>query len=95
MKVWTLFTEELTSDEGHKHCEAMNTLRDDLETEIMFSELRCKKILPTALAAYTEGLPPHYTAEYHNAKLLSAMSVYSMQVCSKFMQVHPLKSYPN
>ena len=38
MKVWTLFTEELTSDEGHKHCEAMNTLRDDLETEIMFSE---------------------------------------------------------
>ena len=24
-------------------------------------------------------MPPHYTAEYHNAKLLAAMSVYSMQ----------------
>ena len=53
-KVFNLFTEELTSDEGHKHSEAMITLRDDMETEIMFSELRCKKILPTAVAAYTE-----------------------------------------
>ena len=78
-KVHTMLTEELTSDEGHPHSEAMITLRDDMETEIMFSELRCKKILPTAVAAYTEGLPPHYTAEYHNAKLLAAMSVYSMQ----------------
>ena len=41
------------------------TLRDDLETEIMFSELRCKKILPTAMAVYKEGLPQHYTQEYH------------------------------
>jgi len=78
-KLFQLFTEELTSEEGHKHSEAMMTLRDDMETEIMFSELRCKKILPTAIAAYTEGLPPHYTAEYHNAKLLGAMSMYSMQ----------------
>ena len=51
--------------QGHPHCEAMMTLRDDLETEIMFSELRCKKILPTAMAAYKEGLPQHYTQEYH------------------------------
>ena len=78
-KVHTLLTEQLTSDEGHPHSEAMITLRDDMETEIMFSELRCKKILPTAVSAYNEGLPPHYTAEYHSAKLLAAMSVYSMQ----------------
>merc|ERR1719422_2626785 len=78
-KLFDLFTEELTSEEGHKHSEAMMTLRDDMETEIMFSELRCKKILPTAISAYTDGLPPHYTAEYHNAKLLQAMSMYSMQ----------------
>ena len=26
---------------------------------------RCKKILPTAMAAYKEGLPQHYTQEYH------------------------------
>ena len=51
--------------QGHPHCEAMMTLRDDLETEIMFSELRCKKILPTAMAVYKEGLPQHYTQEYH------------------------------
>ena len=39
-RVYKLFTEELTSDEGHEHSEAMITLRDDMETEIMFSELR-------------------------------------------------------
>ena len=78
-KVYKLFTEELTSDEGHKHSEAMITLRDDLETEIMLSELMCKKILPSAVSAYTDVLPPHCTAEYHAAKLLAAMSVYSMQ----------------
>ena len=48
------------------------TLRDDLETEIMFSELRCKKILPTAMAAYKEGLPQHYTQEYHQVALSGA-----------------------
>ena len=64
-KVFEFLTVELTSDEGHPHCEAMMTLRDDLETEIMFSELRCKKILPTAMAAYKDGLPQHYTQEYH------------------------------
>ena len=30
----------------------MIDLRDEMETEIMFSELRCKKIIPSALAAY-------------------------------------------
>merc|ERR1719447_116560 len=78
-KIYEFLIVELTSDEGHPHCEAMMTLRDDLETEIMFSELRCKKILPTAMAAYKEGLPQHYTQEYHQAKLLAAMSLYSMQ----------------
>ena len=43
-KLFKLFTQELTSEEGHPHSEAMMTLRDDLETEVMFSELRCKKI---------------------------------------------------
>ena len=28
--------------------------QDNMETEIMFSELRCKKILPTAVTSYTE-----------------------------------------
>jgi protein SMG8 len=78
-RLWDFFTEELTSEEGAPHCQAMMTLRDDLETEIMFSELRCKKILPSAMAAYKEGLPQHYTQDYHQAKLLAAMSLYSVQ----------------
>ena len=65
--------------QGHPNAEFLMTLRDDLETEIMFSELRCKKILPAAMATYKEGLPLHYTAEYHQAKLLAAMSLYSVQ----------------
>jgi protein SMG8 len=40
---------------------------------------RCKKILPQAVQTYQDSLPPHYTTEYHHAKLLAAMSVYSMQ----------------
>ena len=51
------------------------TLRDDLETEIMFSELRCKKILPSAMAAYREGLPQHYTTEYHQVPAQSLPSL--------------------
>lgn len=78
-KLFNLFTADLSSSEGQKYSGALMNLRDDLETEIMFSELRCKKILPAALACYTDGLPPHYTADYHNAKLLQAMSMYSIQ----------------
>ena len=74
-----MFVLELTSEEGQPNCEAMITLRDDLETEIMFSELLCKKILPAAMALYKEGLPQHYSQEYHQAKLLAAMSLYSQQ----------------
>lgn len=39
------------------------------EIEARFSEQRCSKALPQALAAYQEGLPTHYTKEYHNAKV--------------------------
>lgn len=34
-----------------------------------FSEFRCNKALPLALAAYKEGLPSHYREEYHKAKV--------------------------
>ena len=73
------FTEVLTSAEGHDNSHAMCDLRDDLEIETIFSELRCKKILPQALAVYEENLPAYYNTEYHTAKLLQAMSVFSMQ----------------
>ena len=43
---------------------------------------RCKKILPKALAVYEENLPAYYNLEYHTAKLIQAMSVFSMQVVS-------------
>jgi len=77
--LYRFFTETLTSAEGHENSHAMCDLRDDLEIETIFSELRCKKILPKALAVYEENLPAYYNLEYHTAKLIQAMSVFSMQ----------------
>ena len=37
--------------------------------ELRFSEARCQRALPMALAAYKEGLQPHYLEGYHNAKV--------------------------
>ena len=48
-KLYKLFLEDLTHKEGHSHTVAMLGLKDDLESEVMFSELRCKKILPVRL----------------------------------------------
>jgi len=77
--MFSFFTETLTSAEGHDNSHAMCDLRDDLEIETIFSELRCKKILPVALGVYEDNLPLHYNEEYHNAKILQALSVFSMQ----------------
>jgi len=77
--LYTYFTSTLTSATGTDNSNAMNDLRDDMEVETIFSELRCKKILPQAISVYEEGLPPYYNTEYHNAKLLQAMSVFSIQ----------------
>ena len=47
--------------------------------ENRFSESRCAKALPNAISAYKEGLQPHYLQDYHQAKLLQAVTLYSHQ----------------
>lgn len=41
-----------------------------LDVEGQFSEARCAKVLPLALAAYQENLPSHYSSQYHENKVL-------------------------
>ena len=44
-------------------------LRSILDVEGQFSEARCLKVLPLALAAYQENLPSHYSSQYHENKV--------------------------
>jgi protein SMG8 len=45
-------------------------LRSLLDVEGQFSEARCSKVLPLALAAYQENLPSHYSSQYHENKVI-------------------------
>lgn len=40
-----------------------------LDTDVKFSESRCGKVLPIAIANYQENLPTHYTREYHEGRV--------------------------
>ena len=40
-----------------------------MDVDLRFSEARCAKALPTAFAAYKEGLQSHYLAEIHSSKV--------------------------
>ncbi|XP_076035791.1 nonsense-mediated mRNA decay factor SMG8 isoform X2 [Oratosquilla oratoria] len=67
---------------GEKELKAkqvVSRLRSLLETELRFSSARCYKVLPLAIAAYKEGLPPHYTQMHHQEMLEVAMNVLSTQ----------------
>ena len=48
---------------------AAGLLASHTSLELRFSEARCQRALPMALAAYKEGLQPHYLEGYHNAKV--------------------------
>lgn len=48
-------------------------------TDTCFSEQRCLKVLPLALARYQEGLPAHYTRATHEARLASALTLFGVQ----------------
>lgn len=39
------------------------------DINVRFSENRCAKALPLAMAVYKEGNPPHYLEEFHNSKV--------------------------
>lgn len=47
-----------------------------LYTDTRFSEQRCLKVLPLAVARYQEGLPPHYAKAEHEARLAIALGLF-------------------
>lgn len=52
-----------------KGSSANSVLHNLLDTDVKFSEARCSKVLPLAIATYQENLPTHYTKEYHEGKV--------------------------
>jgi hypothetical protein len=48
---------------------ANSMLAASTSLEMRFSEARCAKAVPLAVAAYNESLPSHYLEEYHNHKV--------------------------
>lgn len=57
----------------------MNSLHSSLDIDTRFSESRCAKVLPIAMNIYQDGLPPHYTREFHERKLAHALQHFSLQ----------------
>ncbi|KAF2880700.1 hypothetical protein ILUMI_25471 [Ignelater luminosus] len=55
-------------------------------TDTRFSEQRCLKVLPLALARYQEGLPSHYTRAVHEARLAVALALFSAQARGPLFQ---------
>ncbi len=57
----------------------LNSLSSDSDSELVRQQKliavcdvcrHCRKVLPLAEAAYSEGLPPFYTLAYHTTKVL-------------------------
>lgn len=48
---------------------ANNVLVYQTSVENQFSEARCAKALPLAIASYKEGLQSHYLQAYHSSKV--------------------------
>lgn len=48
-------------------------------TDTRFSDQRCLKVLPLALARYQEGLPSHYGKAEHEARLNMALTLFKAQ----------------
>ena len=48
---------------------ANSLLTHGMSVENRFSEARCAKSLPVAMATYKEGLPSHYLEDFHNTKV--------------------------
>ena len=49
--------------------QVLSSLQNLVETEVQFSDARCAKVLPIAISAYKDGLPPHYTQLHHQEKV--------------------------
>ncbi|XP_025415262.1 protein SMG8 [Sipha flava] len=56
---------------------AMEALRSFLDIDTNFSERRCRKVQPIAMATYQENLPSHYNRNYHDTRVAQALSVFA------------------
>nr|CAG4637663.1 EOG090X02WG [Chydorus sphaericus] len=72
-KLYEFFTPSSPSEEP----KGFQLLRSLLDVEGQFSETRCSKVLPLALAAYQENLPSHYSSQYHETKKTQAKALLS------------------
>ncbi|XP_071455115.1 nonsense-mediated mRNA decay factor SMG8 [Hetaerina americana] len=73
-KVFNFFMNE-PSEKEYKTKLMLSCLHTLLDTDVRFSENRCGKVFPLAVATYQENLPPHYTKDYHETRLAHAASV--------------------
>ncbi|XP_018320729.1 protein smg8 [Agrilus planipennis] len=55
-------------------------------TDTKFSEQRCLKVLPIAMARYQEGLPSHYTKAVHEGRLAIALALFAAQARGSLFQ---------
>lgn len=47
----------------------MQSLRSFLDIDTNFSERRCRKVQPIAMATYKDNLPSYYNRNYHDTKV--------------------------
>lgn len=72
------FFKQLGNDNNLKSISSK--LAFSLDTDNMFSETRCTKILPVAFSFYREKLPSNYTQETHEQKLDQTLQFFTSQV---------------
>ncbi|XP_045596633.2 nonsense-mediated mRNA decay factor SMG8 [Procambarus clarkii] len=77
-RVYTFFMAQ-SPEKDTKVKQILGSLQNLVETEVRFSDARCAKVLPLAVSAYKDGLPPHYTQMHHQEKLDLAQNVLSAQ----------------
>ena len=58
----------LQKEESVQSSDVFN-LKNYLDVDQRFSEARCSKVFPLAVATYQENLPSHYTKKYHETKV--------------------------
>lgn len=66
------------SNQSGKIVEEIESLHSFLDTDVKFSEARCKKVFPIAVAKYQDSLPSHYTKQYHERKVAVALSMFGV-----------------
>lgn len=75
-KAFSILVSETSDERGEgdetiseKEPDLFENLRDHLDIDAKFSEARCAKVLPLALATYQQNSPFHYTREYHESRV--------------------------